>query len=112
MNKDSDEIDKRIKTITHRLSLFFVESDDVIVSTEKNQKLLRTLILHHKPYLVYIQSFDELELSPTMISELIIFVLKQNCYFQSELESILFKPKDIDKVYPIIFEHYKSQIPS
>ena len=88
--------------------MFFCEiGDGIEIITESNQKVLRDMILHYKPILFWIDSIKELNMSPTMISELIIFVLSHNCTFQSQIDNIYWESSDIDTIYPKIFELYK-----
>lgn len=104
---EQEKIDNIIEMLTKRLSVFFVESDYFIYSTETNQKLLRELILNNNIKLVYVDSIKELGLSPTVISELIIFLLKNNIDFKSEIDNIYFSKDKIDTIYPTIFEIFK-----
>lgn len=90
------EIHKQIDLIKNRLSAFFIEDDFFLFSTEFNQKLLRELIINHKITIFYTNSIKQMEFSPTEICELIIFLLKNNCSFQSELDNLFFKEDNID----------------
>mgnify|MGYP003609838446 CR=1 FL=1 len=75
---NNQKIDKTIEILKDRFSILFLEIGDFIFSTETNQKLLRDSILNNHIILVYIDSIKDLGLSPTIISELIIFLLNPN----------------------------------
>jgi len=54
-------------------------------------------------------SLIESKISPTVLSELIIFILKHNCIFQSQKDNIYWESSDIDTVYPNIFELFREK---
>ena len=88
--------------------MFFTEvGDGIEIITETNQKILRDTIINHKPILFYMDSLIESNISPTILCELIIFILKQNCIFQSETDNIYWESSDIDTVYPNVFELFR-----
>lgn len=88
--------------------MFFCEVDNGIeIITEANQKVLRNIVLHYKPVLFWVNSIKDLQISATVLCELIIFLLKNNCAFQSEKDNIYWETSDIDTVYPKIFEILK-----
>lgn len=94
-----------------RYMMFFCEiGDGIEIITESNQKILRDSILHYKPILFWIDSIKDLNMSATIISELIIFILKQNCIFQSQRDNIYWNSSDIDTVYPNIFELFRDKL--
>lgn len=104
--------DKKLSLIksllNERYLMFFCEVDAGIeIINEKNQKVLREIVLHFKPILFWVHSIKELQMSATILSELIIFLLKHNCIFQSEQDNFYWKDKDIHTVYPKIFELLK-----
>ena len=103
------EIHKQIDLIRNRLSAFFIDDNFFLFSTESNQKLLRELIINHKISMFYTNSIKQMEFSPTEICELIIFLLKNNCSFQSEQDNLFFKEDNIDIVYPTIFDLFKNK---
>ena len=80
-----------------------------LFSTESNQKLLRELIINHKISLFYTNSINQMKFTPTEVCELIIFLLKNNCAFQSELDNLFFTNDNIDIVYPTIFDLFKNK---
>ena len=106
---NKDEIDNTINQLKDKLSLFFVDDDDFIFSTETNHKLLRESIIHHNVNLFYIHSIKQIGFSPTEICELIIFLLKNGIYFQSELDNLYLSEDNIDTVYPTIFEIFRDK---
>lgn len=103
------EIHKQIDLLKDRLFAFFIDDNFFLFSTESNQKLLRELIINHKITLFYTNSINQMKFTPTEICELIIFLLKNNCSFQSELDNLFFKEDNIDIVYPTIFEIFKNK---
>lgn len=110
----SDEIQKQIDTIKDRLSIFFVDDNNILFSTEANQKLLRELIINHSIYLFYTKSIKNMNMSPTEIAELILFIIKngndgKGGDFQSETDNIYFTKKDMDIIYPTIFNIFKTK---
>lgn len=107
---DDDKINSKINQLKDRLSIFFVDDNDFIYTTETNQKLLRELIINHQPNLFFTDSLKDIKFTPTEICELIIFLLKNNCDFQSESDNIYFTKKDIDIIYPNIFEYFRQYI--
>lgn len=107
---DTKEIDRRVDLLLYKFDIFFIEDDDIIISTETNQKLLRVIIIHYKPILFWINSIKELEITPTEICELIIFLLKNGCDFHSELDNLYFEKGKIDTVYPKVFEVVKKLV--
>ena len=54
IKEDQNKIDKTIEILKERLSIFFVETNDFIYTTETNQKLLRNSILNNNIILVYV----------------------------------------------------------
>lgn len=104
---DKDKIEKQKKILKERLNIFFVEDNHFLFSTETNQQLLRESILNHKVFLFYTHSIKEMKFSPTEISELIIFLLKNKIHFQSEVDNLYLSDDKIEIVYPTIFEVFK-----
>ena len=104
-----DEIDNTLNQLKDKLSVFFVDDDDFIFSTETNHKLLRESIINHNVNLFYIHSIKQIGFSPTEICELIIFLLKNGIYFQSELDNLYLSEDNIDTVYPTIFEIFRDK---
>jgi len=105
---DDKEIDRRVDLLLYKYDIFFIEDDDILISTETNQKLLRVTIIHYKPILFWINSIEELQITPTEICELIIFILKNRCSFHSEMDGLYFEKGEIDTVYPQIFEVFRN----
>lgn len=102
------KIKEMITTLEERLYIFFIEHGDGIeIINERNQKMLRLIIDNTKPILFYVDSIKEMDMSPTVISELVLYLLKSNCEFQSESDNIYFTKDDINKIYPTIFDIFK-----
>lgn len=106
---DEKEIDRRVDLLLYKYDIFFIEDDDIITSTETNQKLLRVIIIHYKPILFWINSLKEIPFTPTEICELIIFILKNGCSFHSEEDNLYFEKGEIELVYPSIFEIFRKK---
>jgi len=51
-----------------------------------------------------VDSIKDFPFSPTQISELIIFILNNDCTFQSQRESIDYDKNNIIDVYPKVFQ--------
>ena len=108
---EEDKLSSIKSLLNDRYQMFFTEvGDGIEIITETNQKILRDTIINHKPILFYMDSLKDSTLSPTILSELIIFILKQNCIFQSEKDNIYWESSDIDTVYPNIFELFRQKI--
>ncbi|MCX6076452.1 MAG: hypothetical protein NTW78_06135 [Campylobacterales bacterium] len=89
--------------------IFFCEMDrDIKIITEKNPTTLRDIITLYKPTLFIVDSLKVFShLSPTVISELILFLIKNKIPFQSDEESIYFNENNILSVYPTVFEIFR-----
>ena len=105
---DTDK-QKKIDYLLDKYMMFFVDVDDIIISTETNQKLLRLIIKESDIVLFWMDSLKDISLSPTEISELIIYCLKYEIDFHSQSDDLYFTPMDIDTVYPTIFEYYRKK---
>ena len=107
---DKNKVDNTIQILKDRLSVFFIDDGDFSFSTEKNQYFLKKLILTYKVFLFYTFSIKEMGFSPTEISELITFLLKNGCDFQSESDNLYLSIDKIDIVYPTVFEIIRKSI--
>jgi hypothetical protein len=103
---DKIQVDNQINILKDRLSPFFINEDDFLYSTESNLNLLREVILHHKVYLFFTESISMMGFSPMELSELITFMLKNQCIFRSEMDNLSFSYDDVDKVNSIVSEVY------
>ena len=107
-NIDSIEYQQRVNSFSKICSIFFTEIDkDIKIVTERNPIVLRDLITYYKPSVLMIDSIKDFPFSPTLISELIIFILNNNCRFKSKRESIDYNKDNILDVYEKIFSYYK-----
>ena len=105
---NSPKYQKRVESLNHLCNIFFAEIDrDIKIITERNHIIIRDLVTYYKPTIFMIDSIKDFPFSPTQIAELIIFILKHNCNFQSKAESISFEKKHITGVYPKVFELLK-----
>ncbi len=105
---DSPLYKQRIESLSHLCDIFFAEiNNDFKIITERNSIVLRDLIIYYKPTTFMIDSLKDFPFSPTQIAELIMFMLKHNCNFQSKAESISFEKKHITSVYHKVFELFK-----
>ena len=108
---EDDKLQLIKSLLNDRYMMFFCEIDNGIeIISESNQKILRDTILHNKPLLFWVDSIKGLNMSQTIVSELIIFLLRHNCIFQSESDNIYLESKDIDKVYPLVYDTFKNKI--
>ena len=94
--------------LSETFGIFFCEIDrDIFILSEKNPIIVRDLITLYKPSLFIIDSLKTFPFSPTVISELIIFIIKNGISFQSDEENIYFDDKDMMIVYPTVFEIFR-----
>jgi hypothetical protein len=106
---NSRKYQQRINSLNRICDIFFVELDkDFKIITERNHIIIRDLVVYYKPSLFMIDSIKDFPFSPTQIAELIIFILKHNCNFQSKAESISFEKKHVTEVYPTIFKYFRN----
>ena len=96
--------------LSNTFGVFFCEMDrDIKIITEKNPTTLREIIMFYKPTLFIVESLKVFShLSPTVISELIIFLIKNNIPFQSDDDFIYFNEDNILNVYPKVFETFRN----
>lgn len=107
-NVGSDQYNKQLEFFDEISKYFFVDIDkDFKIVTERNPIIIKDLILYYKPLLFITNSIKDFPFSPTEISELIIFMLKRNCTFQSYAESIDYKQNNIDSVYDTVLKCFK-----
>jgi len=107
-NVGSDQYNKQLEFFNEISKYFFVDIDkDFKIITERNPIIIKDLILYYKPLLFTIDSIKDFPFSPTEISELIIFMLKRNCNFQSYKESIDYNKNNIDSVYDTVLKCFK-----
>ena len=105
---DTDK-QKRIDYLLDKYMMFFIEVDDIIISTETNQKLLRLIIKESDIILFWMDSLNDISLTPTEISELIIYCISNGIDFHSQSDDLYFTSTNIDTVYPTIFEYYRKK---
>lgn len=107
---DETEIDRRVGLLLYKYDIFFIEDDDIYVSTENNQQILRIVLKQLDIKLFWVYSLKELPFTPTQISELIIYGIRSDIAFHSEIGDIYFsKMDDLDFVYPTVFEVFRDK---
>ena len=106
---DEKEIDRRVGLLLYKYDIFFIEDDDIILTTETNQKLLRLILRKSNIKLFWVYSLDELPFTPTQISEIILYCINNNIDFHSEVDRLYFTNRDIELVYPSIFEKFRGK---
>ncbi|WP_457747550.1 hypothetical protein [Sulfurimonas sp.] len=105
---DSFNYQQRVDSLNHLCDIFFVEIErDIKIITERNPIIIRDLVTFYEPTMFMIDSIKDFPFSPTQIAELIMFMLKHNCNFQSKVESISFEEKHIISVYPTVFKYFR-----
>lgn len=105
--------DDKQSIITHLLDkyvMFFIDENDIIFSTETNQKLLRLSLKKSNVSLLWINSLDEIPFTPTQISELILFCINNSIDVYSQMDNLYFTKTDFETVYPTIFEIFRNKI--
>ena len=106
----SVEYQQRVDSFSVICDIFFIEVDtDIQIITERNPIIIRDMITLYKPTYFMINSIKDFPFSPTLISELIIFILNHNCIFECKDESISFDKDDIVDVYSKVFSYYKRE---
>ena len=111
LNADTNSLQyqKRVDSFSDICDIFFVEIErDIKIITERNPTVLRDIISLYKPKYFLVNSISDFPFSPTQISEVIMFILRQDCLFESEEESISWDKDNIESVYPKVFELFKS----
>lgn len=103
--------DKLEQMIYHTDSYNFSE---VTVVTEKIPTVIRDILQVYKPYQFIVYSLDEFEnLSPTMISELILYMVdKLDITFLTMEKNLCFNQSNILEIYPKVFKHFKHRTSS
>ena len=108
---NSIEYQQRVDSFSDICEMFFTEIDkDIKIITERNPIIIRDMITHYKPIFFFIDSIKDFPFSPTLISELIIFILNHNCIFESKDESISYDKNNIVDVYPKVFEIFRNKV--
>ena len=108
-NTSDDEKHQRIDYLIDKYQMFFLSEEDIITSTETNQKSLRLILKKSNISLFWIKSLEEIPFTPTQISELILFCISNGIDFQSQIDNLYFTNGDIELVYPSIFEKFRSK---
>ena len=105
---DSLEYKQREESLQVLSGIFLMEIDkDIIIITERNPVVIRGIFTHYRTEIFMINSIKDFPFSPTQISELILFMLKNGCVFQTNEESIYFKEENIKDVYPRVFQYFR-----
>lgn len=78
--------------------------------TERNPRIIIDLIKHYNAMQFITYSIEEFDVSPTMICELILSMIKLDCIFTSYRESFYFDKNNALEVYPKIFEIFRKDI--
>jgi len=105
---DSLEYKQREESLQVLFGIFLMEIDiDIVIITERNPTVIRGILTHYQAEIFMINSIKDFPFSPTQISELILFMLKNGCVFQTNEESICFKKENIKDVYPRVFQYFR-----
>lgn len=72
----ANEIQKAVDIIKDRFSIFFIDDNNILFSTQTSQKHLRDLIKNNPIFLFYTKSVKDMNMSPTQTAEIILFLLK------------------------------------
>ena len=106
---DKAHIDSQIDFLKDRFSMFFVDDNSFLYSTESNQQLLKELVVNHKVSLFYLHSIKEMVFSPMEIIGLITYLINIGCKFHSENENLYFSEDNIDEIESMVFESLKKK---
>ena len=94
--------DKQRNLIKDRLSMFFIDDDDFLFSTESSPQLIKELITRHKIYLFFTESISSIWLQSDDLIEVIRHLLKNKGCFRSEIDNLSFCEEDVDKLVSIM----------
>jgi len=87
----------------------FYHFGDITVVTDKSLNVIRDILSFYKPYQFTIHSVHEFDSSPTMVSELILYMVnKLDITFTSINDKLYFDQDNILEIYPKVFEQFKT----
>ena len=87
----------------------FYHFGDITVVTDKSLHVIRDIVGFYKPYQFTIHSVHEFDSSPTMVSELILYMVnKLDITFTSINDKLYFDQDNILEIYPKVFEQFKT----
>jgi hypothetical protein len=111
---DKSQIYKQRDFLKERLTMFLVDNDSFIFSTESNLTLLKELVINHKVSLFYANSIRDTSFTVSELSDLIKYLLINGnngigCKFRFETEKLYFNKNKIDSIESIISDHLNSK---
>lgn len=109
---DKQHIDEQINLLKDRYSVFFVDDNSFLYSTESNQLLLKEIVINHNVGLFYLHSIKEMVFSVVEIIGLITYLVNNGCRFQTEKERLYFCEYNIDEIESMVSEFCKDQLVS
>jgi hypothetical protein len=111
---DKAQIYKQRDFLKEQLTMFLVDNDSFIFSTESNLTLLKESIINHKVSLFYANSIRDTSFTVSELSELIRYSLINGnngigCKFRFETEKLYINRDNIDSVESLISEYINSK---
>jgi len=111
---DKAQIYKQRDFLKERLTMFLVDNDSFIFSTESNLTLLKESVINHKVSLFYANSIRDTSFNVSELTELIRYLLKNGnngigCKFRFESEKFYFNRDHIDSVESTISKYINSK---
>ena len=106
-NQSKKEYDEKLHKMLDRIEAYHF--GDVTIITDKNLHVVRDMLQFYKPYQFLVHSVHEFDSSPTMVSELILYmVTKLDITFTSIDDELYFDQDNILDIYPQVFEQFKT----
>ena len=110
---DKSRIDNQRDILKKRYSIFFVDNDSFLYSTECNLNLLKDVIINHQISKVHSNSIKEINFTVSELSELITFSIQngnngKGSGFWFENEKLHFNKNNINDVQSTISNHLNS----
>ena len=106
-NQSKKEYDEKLHKMLDRIEAYHF--GDVTIITDKNLHVVRDMLQFYKPYQFLVHSVHEFDSSPTIVSELILYmVTKLDITLTSTDDELYFDQDNILDIYPQVFEQFKT----
>ena len=105
-NQSKKQYDEKLNEMLHLIEAYHF--GDVTIVTDKSLHIIRDIVSFYKPYQFSVHSVYEFDSSPTMVSELILYMVnKLDITFTSIDDKLYFDQDNILEIYPKVFEQFK-----
>ena len=105
-NQSKKQYDEKLNEMLYLIEAYHF--GDVTVVTDKSLHVIRDIVSLYKPYQFSVHSVHEFDSSPTMVSELILYMVnKLDITFTSIDDKLYFDQDNILEIYPKVFEQFK-----